>query len=171
MTQWLSAPEERMWRAYLRMRRALDTAIDRQLAEVGLSTADYEVLAPLSEADNHTVRVRDLAARMGWDRSRIAHQLRRMQQRGLVTRHECATDARGTMVTLTDEGMRAIVAAAPGHVATVRAAFVDLLAPDEAGTLTAIAERVVDAAAGAAGASRAAPRRPRRAPVAGPHPG
>ena len=140
-----------MWRAFLRMRRALDVAVDRQLAEVGLSTADYEVLVPLSEVEGRTLRVRDLAAGIGWDRSRIAHQLRRMEQRGLVCRFECATDGRGTMVRLTEEGYAAIAAAAPGHVATIRRLLVDQLDPEDVVRLTAIADRVV--AAGPPGTS------------------
>ncbi len=134
-----------MWRAFVGMRRALDLAVERQLAEAGLSTADYELLVPLSEAPGLVLRVRDLGRAVAWDRSRLAHQLRRMEQRGLVSRFECPTDARGTMVRLTDKGREVIELAAPGHVEAVRRHFVDLLTPDEIDAILRISERVIDA--------------------------
>ncbi len=131
-----------MWRGFLHMRRALDTVVERQLAESGLSSADYDLLVPLSEAPDGVLRVRDLGRSVGWDRSRLAHQLRRMEQRALIARFECATDARGTMVRLTHAGRAAVEAAAPGHVDTVRRYFVDLLSDSEIDTLTAVSDRV-----------------------------
>jgi DNA-binding MarR family transcriptional regulator len=139
----LDEREERMWRAFYAMRRSLDRAIDRQLTVSGLSSADYELLVPLSEAPGHELRARDLGRQVDWDRSRLSHQLRRMERRGLVVRHECDSDARGTMIRLTGEGLHAVEAAAPGHVATVRAHFVDLLSDEEIDTLTAVADRVL----------------------------
>lgn len=131
-----------MWRGYLTMRRDLDRVIERQLADVGLSSADYELLVPLSEAPDQVLRARDLGLTVGWDRSRLAHHLRRMEQRGLVTRFECPTDARGTMVGLTTEGRSALQSAAPGHVETVRRFFVDVLTPQEVSALAEMCERV-----------------------------
>ncbi|MEV4620306.1 MarR family transcriptional regulator [Asanoa sp. NPDC049573] len=144
--RWLDPQERRLWRAYVRMQRAVEVALVRQLAESGISRTDYEVLVPLSEADDRTMRVRDLASWLGWDRSRISHQLRRMEQRGLITREDCVDDARGTMVRLTEQGYEITVTAAPGQVSTVRRVLVDLLDPREIDQLTAIAERVAAAA-------------------------
>jgi DNA-binding MarR family transcriptional regulator len=146
-TRWLNEREALMWRAYVRMRRDLDTVIERQLGDEGLSTADYELLVPLSEAPDRVLRVRDLGRGVRWDRSRLAHQLRRMENRGLVRRYGCPTDARGTMVELTDDGRALIEAAAPGHVDTVRRCFVDLLDAEEMAMITSIAERVSAASA------------------------
>lgn len=133
-----------MWRSFLEMRAALDAIIERQLNDAGLSGADYALLVPLSEAPEGVLRVRDLGRAVGWDRSRLSHQLRRMEQRGLVMRFDCPSDARGTMVQLTPEGRRAIEAVAPGHVETVRRNFVDLLSGDELDTLAAVSARVRD---------------------------
>ncbi|GAA1790413.1 MarR family transcriptional regulator [Planosporangium flavigriseum] len=145
--RWLDERAARMWRAFHEMRRHLDKAIERQLADAGLSTADYNLLVPLSEAPGDGLRARDLASHVDWDRSRLSHQLRRMEQRGLITRRDCPTDARGTMIMLTPAGRRAVEAAAPGHVETVRRHFVDLLSPEEIDTLTAISTRVRDSGA------------------------
>lgn len=144
--RWLDAREQRMWRAYLEARSALDAATERQLVACGLSSADWQLLVPLSEAPDDTLRARDLARHVGWERSRLSHQLRRMEARGLLARSDCATDARGTMVTLTAAGRAAVEQVAPGHVEAVRAAFVDLVTAEEAALLTAVFERLVEAA-------------------------
>ena len=141
---WLNASEAQMWRAFLDVHRRLAQATEQQLAEHGLSTADYALLVPLSEAPDGVLRVRDLGLAAEWDRSRLSHQLRRMSSRGLVARFNCDTDARGTMVRLEPAGRRAIEAAAPGHVATVRLHFIDLLEPNEVDVLVTIFTRLRD---------------------------
>lgn len=141
--RWLDDREQRAWGAFLDLWRRMGTGLERQLAGSGVSGADYQVLAPLSDADGRQMRPRDLGAAIGWDRSRLAHQLRRMEQRGLIAREDCATDGRGTMLRITDAGHEAIRRAAPGHVEWVRAHFIDLLSPGELDMLTAVAERVV----------------------------
>jgi DNA-binding MarR family transcriptional regulator len=141
-TRWLGEDEQAMWRAFFDMRRHLDRTLENQLAEFQLSHADYTVLVVLSEADSLGMRVRDLGNRISWESSRLAHHLRRMEQRGLVTRGEHASDRRGTMVLITNAGMSAIRDAAPGHVEAVRRYFVDLLSPTEIEMLTSVCLRV-----------------------------
>lgn len=131
-----------MWRAYLSMRRSLDLALDQQLAVFGLSSADYALLVPLSESPEGVLRARDLASAVGWGRSRLSHQLRRMEQRGFISRFGCPTDARGTMVALSEAGRRMVAAAAPGHVAAVRSYFVDALSGAQCAQMTALCEQV-----------------------------
>jgi len=142
--RWLSEEEAGAWRAFLAMRHALDRAIDRQLTQAsGLSAADYQLLVPLSEAPAKELRARDLGRDVDWERSRLSHQIRRMEQRGLISRSECPTDARGTMIALTDAGAAAISDAAPPHVDWVRENFIGLLTPAELVTLREISERVL----------------------------
>ncbi len=119
-------------------------ALHRQLVrDAGLTGADYALLVPLSETPDGVIRARDLGHVVGWDRSRISHQLRRMEQRGLVTREHCPDDARGSMVRLTPPGRSAIEAAAPNHVAAVRRLFIDHLTDNEIDTLTALFDRLL----------------------------
>ncbi|MEU1747870.1 MarR family winged helix-turn-helix transcriptional regulator [Micromonospora arida] len=144
-TRWLDEREDRAWRGYRRMRRLLDLELARELTQdAGLSEADYDVLSDLSETPQGRLRLRELADRMLWSRSRLSHHLTRMQQRGLVTREECADDARGSIVVLTPAGRQAIQSAAPGHVAAVRRHLIDLLTPAEVDALGALTHRVVD---------------------------
>lgn len=142
-TRWLSNDEQRMWRRYRDVNQLLDLAIERQLQrDASMSLSDYSVLVSLSEADGRGLRARDLGSVLGWDRSRVSHQVRRMEGRGLVAKGECAEDGRGTIVTLTQEGAEAISRVAPKHVEKVRELFVDVLTEGEISTLTDIYERV-----------------------------
>ena len=78
-----------------------------------------------------------------WDRSRLSHQVGRMEKRGLVVRQECADDARGAMVRITDAGRAAIEGAAPGHAEATRRYFFDLVSDQEIDVLTAVFDRVL----------------------------
>ena len=147
--RWLDRHEDRAWRGYRRMRALLDLQVNRDLVrESGLSEPDYDVLSNLSETEGHRWRLSDLAARMLWSKSRLSHHITRMQQRGLVTREDCPADARGAFVVLTEEGLRTIQAAAPGHVASVRQHLIDLLSEEQISVLGDIAETVLAHLAG-----------------------
>ena len=133
-----------MWQAYLAVQRELHSALERQLVrDSGLSNADYSLLVPLSEAADGVVRSRELGVLVGWERSRLSHQIGRMEKRGLVVREECAEDARGSMVRLTPTGRAAIEAAAPGHVEAVRRYLFDGLSAEEVDVLDRVFHRVL----------------------------
>jgi DNA-binding MarR family transcriptional regulator len=143
-TDWLTAPQERAWRRYRRMRTVLDLQITRDLnQDSGLSEADYDVLSTLSERSGSSWRARDLAPQLLWSTSRLAHHVGRMEQRGLVTRQPYADDARGALISLTEHGRATLERAAPPHVASVRRHFMDLLTPEEVAALDSIAEKVI----------------------------
>jgi DNA-binding MarR family transcriptional regulator/uncharacterized protein YndB with AHSA1/START domain len=126
------------------MRALLDLQLARDLhQDSGLSEADYDVLSTLSEQPGDQWRARDLAARLLWSTSRLAHQVGRMEQRGLVERQPAPGDARGALVGLTEPGRAALRAAAPPHVASVRRHMIDLLTDDEVAALDAIADKVI----------------------------
>lgn len=146
-----------MWRGFLQMRTDIDRAVEAQLREHGLSFADYGVLVVLSEAPDRTLRVGEIAERTHWESSRLAHHLRRMEQRRLVRRFSCNHDGRGTWVALTDGGRSAIERAAPGHAETVRRAFVDLVDPDNLEVIITLAARVRAAVDGSAGSGAPSP--------------
>jgi DNA-binding MarR family transcriptional regulator len=144
-TRWLDQREAHLWRTWLRVNQELPGLLAERLnLESGLSAADYAVLVPLSESADGMVRARDLGREIFWDRSRLSHQVRRMQDRGLVVREECETDARGAMIRLTPAGRAAIEKAAPGHVAATREFFFDLVSDKEIDILTKVFERVLD---------------------------
>jgi DNA-binding MarR family transcriptional regulator len=126
------------------MRTLLDLRLARDLAaDSGLSEADYDVLSTLSEAPGDRWRASELAARLLWSSSRLAHHVGRMERRGLVARAAVHSDGRGAEVVLTAHGRRVLEEAAPRHLESVRRHLVDLLTPAEVDTLAAIAAKVV----------------------------
>ncbi len=143
--RWLDEREARVWHAYLDLNRELHGVLERRLtADSALSNADYSLLVPLSEAPDGLMRSRELGAQVGWERSRLSHQIGRMEKRGLVAREECPEDARGSMVRLTPAGRTAIESAAPAHVAAVRHYLFDVLTDEEVDVLGQAFTRVLD---------------------------
>lgn len=148
-TRWLTAPQESAWRRYRRMRALLDLQVARDLhSDSGLSEADYDVLSTLSERPEGRWRARDLATQLLWSTSRLAHQVGRMEHRGLVARQPCPDDARGALISLTEQGRATLQQAAPPHVASVRRHMIDLLTADEVASLDTIAAKVITHLAG-----------------------
>ena len=142
--RWLDERENRLWRIWLRVNQELPGVLEGLITrDSGLSGADYAVLVPLSESPDGMLRARELRREILWDRSRLSHQVKRMEKRGLVVREECAEDARGAMIRMTAQGRAAIEGAAPGHVAATRRYFFDLLSDDEVDALTAVFDRVL----------------------------
>lgn len=141
--RWLDRDQERAWRRYRRMRTLLDLQIARDLKnDSGLSEPDYDVLSTLSESPAGSWRANEFAARLLWSSSRLAHQVGRMEQRGLVERRGAADDARAAVIVLTPAGRAALEAAAPLHVESVRRNLIDLLTPAEIKALGRIAGKV-----------------------------
>lgn len=144
VSRWLDPVEERAWRNYRRMFTLLEARLAGELSEqTGLSMADYTVLSNLVEAKDRRWRITDLAEYMQWSQSRLSHQIRRMEQRDLVTREDVEEDARGSAVVLTSQGLKAIAQAAPIHFAGVKQDLIDVLTRRQLETLGSIAETVV----------------------------
>jgi DNA-binding MarR family transcriptional regulator len=146
--RWLDETEMRAWVGLLKMGWLIEVGIGRDLTEAGLSFADYHVLASLSETPGHQLRITDLATRISWSKSRLSHQLSRMQARGLVCRSTCPSDARGALAVLTPAGLEAIQKAAPGHVESIRRHLLQPLSPKQVAALADIAEAVLSGGAG-----------------------
>jgi DNA-binding MarR family transcriptional regulator len=146
MTKWLTTQEQAHWRAWLSASMLLREQLTKDIQEQhGLTMADYEILVQLSEAPERRLRMSELASGTLVSRSRLTHQIDRMEKAGLVERQECSDDRRGFFAVLTERGWEAISNAAPDHVASVRAHMVDLLTPAEFAALGAASQKVVDA--------------------------
>lgn len=142
--KWLQPDQQQAWRSYRRMKALLDQRLYQDLnAETGLSEADYDVLSTLTEGPDRTWRSTDLAERLLWSASRLSHQIRRMEERGLVRRKKIAGDGRVALIELTAEGRKAIRAAAPGHVRSVRAHFVAVLGERDLAVLGRMCDKLV----------------------------
>src|SRR4051812_23761054 len=141
-TPWLTAEEERAWRAYRRMVTAVQVRTAQDLAEHGLSEPDYEVLSTLSEQPGDASPLHRQAAKMGWSRSRLSRHATRMEARGLLRREPDPEDGRGCILILTGQGLETLRRVAPAHLASVRRHFVDRLAPEDLAALERIAAKV-----------------------------
>ena len=138
---WLTEEQQQIWRAYLEMASRLQTAMNRQLQQdCELSLSDYDVMVALS--DRGPQRINELGEVLGWEQSRLSHQLRRMRGRGLVERHGSSDDRRGATVELTSSGLVALETAASGHVELVRSVVFDGLSAAQLRAFGSVLERV-----------------------------
>jgi DNA-binding MarR family transcriptional regulator len=145
MSDWLNEEEHRTWRSLLQMHVQLTAALAQALkTDSDMSISDYEVLAILSEAPDRVLRARELRCQLQWEKSRLAHHIRRMEQRGYVGRDVCTDDLRAPLIVLTEAGLEAIRAAAPAHVARVRELFFAALTPAQERAMREAADAVLE---------------------------
>jgi len=132
------------WASYQRMRTRLTGRLNRELAHTTrLSEADFEILVALTESPDESVRALALRCGLEWEKSRLSHQLRRMEARGLVTREDCVEDNRGSVVRVTEAGRKLAAEARYHYEQAVRRYVTDVLTADQMEALSTIAETVL----------------------------
>lgn len=150
--KWLSPAEQKAWRNWIAASSQLPAALSRDLeTQHGLSLTDYQILAYLSESPEHQLRMSELAEATLASRSKLSHQISKLEDLGYVQRRTCKVDGRGQYAHLTAKGLRKIQTAAKDHVASVRRHLVDVLGKDflELGKLTQrIADQLTNTEAG-----------------------
>jgi DNA-binding MarR family transcriptional regulator len=140
----LSEDEAKLWHAWKRAGEAVMNGVARDIAEgTGLSGADFGVLSRLADLGPGELRQQDLAESMRWDKSRLSHQLTRMQNRGFITRRPA--DGRGIIVVMTPAGRKALAPARGIHARSVQRHLVAKLTAAKRKVLLAICERLRDA--------------------------
>ncbi|CAB4878126.1 MAG: MarR family transcriptional regulator [Actinobacteria bacterium] len=145
MGEWLTEEQQSSWRAWLSASTLLNERLNREIqAQHGITLADYEILVWLSESPDRRMRMSDLAERTLSSRSRLSHQIDRMEGAGLVAREQCPVDRRGSFAVLTDIGWNTLVSAAPDHVDSVRSHLVSALSCDEFEALGAACRKISD---------------------------
>jgi DNA-binding MarR family transcriptional regulator len=142
--QWLTPAEQHAWRRLAAVTTLLPAELDTQLhRDAGLSHYAYFVLAMLSEAPQHTLRMSELAGRAVGSASRLSHLVTRLEAQGLVRREKACDDGRGQLAILTEEGLAKISCTAPGHVAEVRRVVFDALTAEQVEQLDAICQSLL----------------------------
>ena len=145
--RWLTVAEQTAWRAFLNAVQMLNTEIESQLQrDSGVSHADYEILVRLSEQPGRSLRMSELAAPRGVLAQPAVPAVGRLEREGWVRREPSPEDGRGLTAVLTDRGFEVLAAAAPGHVAAVRNAFIDPLSREQVDQLADIAQTIIAAA-------------------------
>jgi DNA-binding MarR family transcriptional regulator len=143
MTETLAPDEWEFWHAWTQAQRLLARELDRGLQrDSGISKAEFSVLLTLQRAPGHELRVSELGASLDWEKSRVSHQLTRMENRGFVARTESGTGGRRTRVGLTAEGDRAARDAVAGHAGNIRRYFLDTLTPEQATAIRTWSEQL-----------------------------
>jgi DNA-binding MarR family transcriptional regulator len=133
------------WDAFHDVWRQLDRALDHAVQEgAGISVPEFEILIGLHRDPEHRLRVRDMAAGIGWEKSRVSHQVTRMVARGLVARADCPTDGRGSWIEMTADGRRAVLRGIRAHTAALEQLFWRPVGTD-ADVLRSVSHRVLDA--------------------------
>jgi DNA-binding MarR family transcriptional regulator len=134
------------WADFTSALERLSADINRTMhRDHGLSLPEALILIALAQQDGREVRVTDLAHQLQWERSRLSHQLARMEHRGLVVRGLDPHDGRATLLGLTGRGRRVADAAGRTYRVLVDRLFVAGVCGDQ---LTGFAE-IVDHALGA----------------------
>ena len=145
MTRWLDEDELQAWLKLAGVMLKLAPTLDSQLQrDSDLTHFDYLCLAMLSESDDRTLRMSELATRVNASLSRLSHVISKLEKRGWVARKPSPDSRRVTLVTLTEPGWKVLVAAAPGHVETVRELVFDDLSSDDVAALTRVAGHIVE---------------------------
>jgi DNA-binding MarR family transcriptional regulator len=134
VTKTSGAPAEteiRTWVRFLAAHSAITRELEAQLMGAhGLTLSDYDVLVQLARAPEHKLRNIELAKAVVLTRSGVTRLVDGLESEGLVARVSCPTDKRGTLVALTDEGMRRLRAAAGTHLQGVSQLFLERLGPE-----------------------------------------
>jgi DNA-binding MarR family transcriptional regulator len=140
---WLDRTEMRAWRNLMDGSYRLLDVLNRELQNShGLTLAEYRILVMLSESPDGSLRMSELADGVLSSRSRLTHQIRRMQAQNMVERDTCLEDGRGVLAVITDEGRTRLRKAAPTHLISVRSHLIDLLSPTEQQVLGDVFEKV-----------------------------
>lgn len=143
---WLTSEQQTIWRTYLAGVSRINERLDVELRPFGLDLGEYEILVNLSEADHLEMRMSELADRVRQSRSRLTHTVARMESKGLILRKSCQGDRRGVIAVLTATGLNLLKTAAPAHVASVRAALVDVVSGEDFEALGRAMKAVVEVA-------------------------
>jgi DNA-binding MarR family transcriptional regulator len=139
-------PEQwELWHTWMQAHRLLSRELDRDLQrEYGISKAEFSVLVTLYQAPDGRMRVGELAESLDWEKSRVAHQLTRMENRELVERTDNESNGRRSGISLTAMGRSAAKNAILGHADNIRRYFFEALTPDQAAAIHAWSRQTVD---------------------------
>lgn len=143
MEELMNPDERQAWRRFRSVNIRLLEHLDQELQRRSrLSLTDFEILTVLAESTHQRARMSEVADRVMVSRSRLTYRIDRLERLGLVRREECQVDRRGLFAQLTDEGLETITTATPGHLADIRAWFMNSMDTDELTRMDAVMRRL-----------------------------
>ena len=142
---WVSTdPGIVTWRTFLQAHATVIRRIEADLESEGqLSLADLDVLIQLARAEGHRLRMSELAEVVLLSRSGMTRRIDRLEASGLVRRHECAADRRGSYAAITETGLDRLREARPVHLRGIDEHFVSRLTADDLAALSAVLAKIV----------------------------
>ena len=141
---WLSPAEGRLWQAWIDASWRIERRVGEQIRRgAGISHNEYAILALLLRSPGRAASMSTISGVAQIPRTRLTHQVDRLERLGVVRRGSSGDDARVIMVELTHEGVELLARAAPCHVRTVRAALLDALDSEQIDTLTGLLELIL----------------------------
>ncbi len=100
-----------------RLSRYLEARMEEDYAQFGLNGADFDVLATLRRSGTpYQLTPTALYKATMLSSGAMTNRLDRLERRGHIERRPHPEDRRGTLVTLTEQGLETINAAVPSHV-------------------------------------------------------
>lgn len=139
----LSPRELRIWYAFMSMGEDVLERVGRDIGRAtGLSGPEFGVLSRLAAFGKEEMRQQELATVMRWEKSRLSHQLSRMQKRRLIERR--AGDGRATLVALTRTGREKLGSALPVRAESVRRNLISRLSADQIETIIRVSNLLDD---------------------------
>ncbi|MGU3293804.1 MarR family winged helix-turn-helix transcriptional regulator [Williamsia sp. M5A3_1d] len=138
----LTTAELALWHQFKLVGEKVNAAVERDiLAASDLTGPEFGVLTRLVDLGDGTLRQFELATSMRWNKSRLSHQITRMEKRGLVTRG--TAEAATVAVSITDAGQRALVPARPAHAESIRSNLTDKVTADQRAALASAFESLL----------------------------
>lgn len=138
----LSELEDQAWRGFLYAHDRIWREIEAGLAPLGVSMAEYSVLALLGDAGRDGMRMSELAKRRVMSTGGFTRLADRLESRGLIERRRSAEDGRGFEAVLTREGRVLLRKAWKQQYGDLRRLFFDHLDDDDLRNLTAVWARL-----------------------------
>ena len=135
--------DSKAWRAFHKIGTSLLPHLSRQITNhSGISSAEYVVLVSLSELPTDSVSLNRLAIGLGWEISRMSHQISRMEASGLVTKSRSAEDSRSFNVSITARGRKLAESAIPLQSKEINHCFSNVLTKQQMETLIEISDAI-----------------------------
>ena len=135
--------DSKAWRAFHKIGTSLLPHLGRQITNhSGISGTEYVVLVALSELTVPSVNLNRLAQGLGWEISRMSHQISRMEETGFVKKSRNTDDSRCFDVSITAKGRKMAETAIPLQSKEINHCFSEVLTQAQMKSLIEISEAI-----------------------------
>ena len=135
--------DSKAWRAFHKIGTSLLPHLGRQItSHSGITGAEYVVLVAIFELTSPCVSLNRLAQGLGWEISRMSHQISRMEEEGLVKKTKSPLDSRSFDLTITAKGRKIAEAAIPLQSKEINHCFSQVLTQAQMKTLIEISTAI-----------------------------